>query len=304
MALFLIEGELGSGKTLYALQQFLVPAIQKGRNVYTNVDGIDYLRVCGSYNIDPIDIEDRTFKFDPDDITSIQGFYKSAKYDSLILIDEGQNYFGSRSWESKESKELIPYLTKSRHNRHDLIVITPNINLLDVSFRRVASLTYRVKPTGKYLSGVSKKTNQLMNVQIFDRADVEFPSKPLSSNKIFHDVRIYRIYKTVDKDGEADVKPEVSLMPTLKAKISFVVFILCIVASYFSFTHLFGSKEIKTSKTSISKPSEHHEQNQVNESNEIDGCYTYRISTNNGNCEFKISDRYITDECEKYPRCY
>lgn len=301
MALFLIEGELGSGKTLLGLQKFLVPAIEKGRNVYTNIDGIDYMRVCGSFNIDPIDIEDRTFKFDPDDITAIQAFYKSVKYDSLILIDEGQNYFGSRSWDSKESKELIPYLTKSRHNRHDLIVITPNINLLDVSFRRVASLTYRVKPTGKYLSGISKKSNQLMNVQIFDRADVDFPAKPLSSNKILHDIRIYRIYKTVDKDGEADVKQEVNLLPSFKAKLFLFLFIAGIVLAYVSIkgTILDTTKEKKTI-TEVSKK----EDQSNNETNDIDGCYTYRISTNNGNCEFKISDRYITDECEKYPRCY
>lgn len=64
---------------------------------------------------------------------------EKAKYlplNSLVILDEVQNVFGSRDFAERYSKEAIKYLTRHRHYGHTIWWASQNVEQVDVTFRR------------------------------------------------------------------------------------------------------------------------------------------------------------------------
>ncbi|MDR3001465.1 MAG: zonular occludens toxin domain-containing protein [Fibromonadaceae bacterium] len=147
MAITLISGLPGTGKTLSAIKRFLLPALSQKRKVYTNIDGINYLKI-GIYlervtktQIELCDLEKilvHTEKF------STKMLIDGVDSNSMVIIDEAQVFWNNRDYNSEENKSLLPFLQKHRHYGLDIIFLTQNIDQLDIGIRRLCQVHYRL----------------------------------------------------------------------------------------------------------------------------------------------------------------
>lgn len=153
MSVIAVFGSPGSYKSVHVLEEYIVRELRKGRDVYTNLDRINPFAIASYYGMNVLDVDshihilgrvydnDGTFHEDPN---IIRHFWENVPLNCLIVIDEAQNYFGSRDFKEDYSKTLIPYITKHRHLGHDVIYITQDLGSVDISFRRNTHITYKM----------------------------------------------------------------------------------------------------------------------------------------------------------------
>ena len=152
--IYAIAGSPGSFKSVHVLEKYIIPALKKGRAVYTNIEKISSIYIATYFDMNPIEVDsllhilgreyadDGTYSENPD---LIRRFYDNVPNNALIVIDEAQNYFSSRDFKEQYSKDAIAYLTRHRHYGHDVIYITQNIDSVDITFRRNTQMTYVLK---------------------------------------------------------------------------------------------------------------------------------------------------------------
>ena len=56
--IYAICGTPGSFKSCYAVENFVLPALKKGRKVFTNIEGLSPAYIATYYNLDPISVEE------------------------------------------------------------------------------------------------------------------------------------------------------------------------------------------------------------------------------------------------------
>lgn len=174
--IYAVCGSPGSYKSVHVLEKYIIPALKKGREVYTNIENISAIHIATYFDISPIECdnnlhilgrvydEDGTFH---EDTSLIRRFYENVPNNALIVIDEAQNYFSSRDFKEQYSKDVISYLTRHRHYGHDVIYITQNIDSVDITFRRNTQMTYMLKRAEHV--GMKK----LCFIYVYDRFDLE-----------------------------------------------------------------------------------------------------------------------------------
>ena len=179
--IYAVCGSPGSYKSVHVLEKYIIPALKKGRQVYTNIENISAIHIATYFDLSPIDVdsnlhilgrvylEDGTWK---EDIDQVRKFYEHVPNNALIVIDEAQNYYSSRDFKEQYSKDVINYLTRHRHFGHDVIYITQAIESVDITFRRNTQITYLLKRA----EHVGLKT--LAIIYVYDRFDLE--RKPLA----------------------------------------------------------------------------------------------------------------------------
>lgn len=175
--IYAIAGAPGSFKSVYVLEKYIIPALQKGRAVYTNVEGINPLYIATYFEMNPIDVDsllhvlgreyDEDGKVLAENPDKIRHFYKDVPNNALIVIDEAQNYFSSRDFKEGYSKDAIAYLTRHRHYGHDVIYITQNIDSVDITFRRNTQMTYQLRRA----DAIGAKNHCF--IFVYDRTDLE-----------------------------------------------------------------------------------------------------------------------------------
>lgn len=101
---------------------------------------------------------------------------------SLIIIDEAQNYFGSRNFAQRYSADVIHYLSRHRHYKHTIWYITQNLDSVDITFRRQTQYVYkleRLENYGRKNSAVVKQYEgwMLQGVDPYAKHTFNYPSK-------------------------------------------------------------------------------------------------------------------------------
>lgn len=179
--IYAVCGSPGSYKSVHVLEKYIIPALKKGRQVFTNIENISAIHIATYFDMSPIDVDsnlhilgrvymdDGTWKEDRD---MVRKFYEHVPNNALIVIDEAQNYYSSRDFKEQYSKDVINYLTRHRHYGHDVIYITQAIDSVDITFRRNTQITYMLKRAEHV--GLKK----LAIIYVFDRFDLE--RKPLA----------------------------------------------------------------------------------------------------------------------------
>lgn len=202
--IYAICGTPGSFKSCYAVENFVLPALRKGRKVFTNIEGLSPTHIATYYDLDPIEVESnlqilgRVYDDDGswhEDRDKIRRFYEDLPINALVIIDEAQNYFSSRDFKEGFSADLIPWLTKHRHLGNDVVWITQNIESVDITFRRNTHLTYALRRA----ENLGLK-NSAFNY-IFDRADLD--RRHLARKMYRPDPTIFKLYSSYQ---EKDVK--------------------------------------------------------------------------------------------------
>ena len=118
-----------------------MPALQQGRNVWTNLEGLKTLPLAIYSGVDLIQIE-KLLK-----ITSIfdSSILKSEfRENELIIIDEAQHFWNNRDFKSQENKDVLAFLQVHRHHGLDIVFATQNIDQVDIGIRRLCGVHYRL----------------------------------------------------------------------------------------------------------------------------------------------------------------
>jgi len=196
MAVIILTGVAGTGKTLYAIQKYIIPSLKMGETVYTNIDGLISSRIACLFGIEFFDVEKNLHI-----ISNVQYFYKEVSKNSLIIIDEAQNIFSNRDWQSPVNSQCVNYLMEHRHFGHRIVFITPAVDNLDAGIRRVAELTYKHK-SFSILGNVKS-----VRCGIFDQCNIT--KEPMQVFSWKHDSRVYDCYKSYFEENTKEKKPRV-----------------------------------------------------------------------------------------------
>ncbi|GER94664.1 hypothetical protein A45J_2428 [hot springs metagenome] len=157
----LYYGKIGDGKTYHVVANELLPAIQKGRKVYTNIDGLNIKYICMFLGILEKDLnlvyfEDNNLikellQIEPGDK---EGLSLKIEKGSIIIIDEAQMIWDAREFKDTK-KGFLTLLEYHRHFGLDFVFITQNPKRLETSITRLSNEAYQVKNLG-FLGGFLK----------------------------------------------------------------------------------------------------------------------------------------------------
>lgn len=269
--IYAICGTPGSFKSCYACEKFIIPALKSGREVYTNIEGLNPLYIATLFDLDPIEVDrllhvlgrvyddDGTWHEDRD---KIRKFYDELPINAIAIIDEAQNYFSSRDFKEGFSADLIPWLTKHRHLGNDVVWITQNVESVDITFRRNTHLTHAMRRA----ENIGMK-NAAFDY-IFDRADLE--RRHLARKLYKPNPNIFKIYSSYQTEEVVEKRKSYNVF--LRSPF---VWLMIIVAIWVIYTFASGSFERKVLHSSKSeKPSQsavsvEKKQDEVKEDDEL-----------------------------------
>lgn len=253
--IYAVCGSPGSYKSVHVLEKYIIPALKKGRAVYTNIENISPIHIATFFDLSPIDCDnllhilgrvyddDGKFHEDPN---AIRKFYEDVPNNALIVIDEAQNYFSSRDFKEQYSKDVISYLTRHRHYGHDVIYITQNIDSVDITFRRNTQLTYRLKRAEHI--GASK----LCFIFVYDRYDLE--RKPLARVTYTPNPSCFNCYSSYEASDVEEHRKTYNVILRSKGFWAFAVGMALLLFMFLSgrFDRLIHpEKSVKTKKLSV-----------------------------------------------------
>lgn len=140
MPVILVTGKMGQGKTHMVMKKWLIPAVEAGRPVYTNIDG------C-TLDVNPIPENE---KGELDWTLTPSSNVETGQKAGLIIYDEAQRqvdkkgirYFAWAAREKLSTREVIRELEYHRHSGHDIIFITQSPKLLHLHLLELVNEHY------------------------------------------------------------------------------------------------------------------------------------------------------------------
>jgi zona occludens toxin (predicted ATPase) len=202
-------GTPGGGKTYSAVVSIL-ENLKRGRQVYTNIDGIDDEKHremirhliegsdTGVENLHHLSAEQAAC------------FWVHCDPGSLIVIDEVHKLWSSRSYSSDSNKAFADWCSTHRHYGYDVILITQSLDKIDGHVRSLIEWTYRYKKIG-FMGG-------LVNRSYMEFAYSEDDERnPLSKKRRSYQGPIFQCYKSFAakdiKEGKLGKAPNIFKHP-------------------------------------------------------------------------------------------
>lgn len=111
-----LEGLPGSGKSYESVVHRLIPALLEGREIVTNVDGINHAQISELTGIPEKMLKKMIHLIDGEQVIELD---KHFVPNALHIIDELQNYFPARR--EPLTPGLSDFVTKHRHHGIDLV---------------------------------------------------------------------------------------------------------------------------------------------------------------------------------------
>jgi len=214
MSIDAIEGPIGSGKTMHVVANFLIPAVQQRRKIFTNIEGLNPREISLVSGVPMCEIRieiveskhawEKMLKLDEVDREYIN--VQQLK-NSTCIIDEAQLIWFTREYKNM-SKEFFYFLTKSRHIDCDLVFITQHIENLDVAIRRLGNYFWRVS-SKKVFGFLWRLTGQYV-VSLRLEADPKAPTFTSKSHR--YDEKYFRCYQSA-QSTEFQLKRSFSVPP-------------------------------------------------------------------------------------------
>ena len=125
------EGLPGSGKSYESIVHQVIPALKAGRKVFARVNGLDHQKIATLLER-PIEyIREHLIQIDEEQMHEV---YKHVKKDSLVILDEMQNFWGNSK--GAVSTEMTKWITEHRHLGIDIIGMGQSIADVNVIWRR------------------------------------------------------------------------------------------------------------------------------------------------------------------------
>lgn len=248
----IITGSPGAGKTLIALQFYLLAALRRGRRVYHNIPGLDFLRIAWYVGVDPKDVEKLLFYsevregakpspsiskafvyYDTKGVKKDEDVYKTPadflKWieamppGSLGIIDEAQNVLGARDWQQPKNVEFFEYATVHRHSGHDIVLVTQHEDNIDVSVRRINNQLVQLRRL-EYLGFFFRTSVSCRYYAGYQTAACQ----PMYKVTRKYDKNLFRLYSSYNVQGVSEGKRTGTVWRNPKLIAMFVVFFLCL----------------------------------------------------------------------------
>lgn len=116
------EGLPGAGKSYEACAMHILPAVEKGRRVVTNIEGINHEKFSELTHIPLLDLREQLIcVFDHDIEEQKRLFLEYSGKDALIIIDEIQNLFPQER--AKLNEDWNRYISEHRHDGLDIVLM-------------------------------------------------------------------------------------------------------------------------------------------------------------------------------------
>lgn len=188
------EGTPGSGKTYDAIRK-IVSNLKLGRTVYTNIDGIDdsnNRQSIQSYTgLDDYEMSTKLI-FVP--INEIYEFYKTAKNNSVFVIDEVHKFFSNREWQAVHNKAFASWASEHRKKGIEIVLVTQNIEKVDSHVRGLVEWVYRYKKLNMFGSLIKN------SYKVDSYNDNDSTGRPIDTRTYRYDSRVFRLYKSYVSD--------------------------------------------------------------------------------------------------------
>lgn len=112
------EGMPRSGKSYASIKDHMIPALQKGREVWARLDGLDYDRIAEAGELEPDRVRELLKHITEQECHEI--WRLPIPKDALVVIDELQNYW------PQQRAPLSPEMTKfiAEHGHHGWDILT------------------------------------------------------------------------------------------------------------------------------------------------------------------------------------
>lgn len=148
--LWCVYGCPGTGKTLFAIKDYLIPALQRGRSVATNITGLSVAGISSVGNIPP----NQVVIFKVTTIPEVINLFDTEGFRNCVFIlDEVRSLVND---DDKSSKWLSKRIDLMRKRDIDFIIIAQVPSYLDEEIRENAEGCSYFKRA--YSLGFSKKT--------------------------------------------------------------------------------------------------------------------------------------------------
>lgn len=133
MAVYSVEGKLGTGKTKFAVWRAAL-ALAEGRRVASNVD-LKTEVLCPRTRTSYVRLPDKPTAFD----LEAMGHGNPDSYDEdrngVLILDELGTWLNSRSFQDKERAHLLDWLIHARKHGWDVYLIVQDAGMIDKQVR-------------------------------------------------------------------------------------------------------------------------------------------------------------------------
>lgn len=150
-------GTPGSGKTYDAVKKVL-DNLQKGKVVYTNIDGLDAPN-CREHIKNYCRLSDLAIEIQLKHLSNeeAQNFWLHCAPGSLIMIDEVHKLFCNRDWQTQKNRDFANWSSTHRHHGYDVVLITQDLDKVDSHVRSLVEWTYFYRKVNFFGGAVQKK---------------------------------------------------------------------------------------------------------------------------------------------------
>lgn len=145
---------------------------------------------------------------------------------SLVIIDELQNYFSSRDFATQYSKLCIDAITKNRHYGWSIWWASQNVEAVEVTFRRNTEQVWFLEKLENY------GRSNTASIKIYEGYMVGTKTSlpPMATRKYSYDYRFYATYNSYAQKGVTEKRYKTNILLHHKGfMIIAVIIILCIV---------------------------------------------------------------------------
>lgn len=200
MAISAFVGLMGSGKSYSAIKQVVIPALEEGRPIVTNIPLTDEIYENPNFKPDITTFE-ITPEWDRESFFSSENLVRGAIY----LIDEVHKLWPQGMRVSQFSQPEKEFITEHRHfvgevNGQgltiEIVLVTQNLNQIATYVRNLVDVVYMTTKLNK--QGFSKK----YRIDTYDRpiTNPRPTIEPISTGFGKYDESVYKYYKSNTKN--------------------------------------------------------------------------------------------------------
>lgn len=241
------EGLPGSGKSYESLVQHIIPSLKNGRKVFARINGLNHEKIA---ELCEIDIDTCRSLLVPLSEDQVMDVYEHVENDSLVVLDELQNFFPSGR--SKLSDGITKFVTEHRHRGLDILAMGQSLSDVHNLWRRRTQR--KIQFLKLDMVGSDKRYKWIaFQGQLSTRGDIAFTK--LKSGVSKYDPIYFGSYASHESDTENTINYVDDRTNVLKSgtiKYGLPVFLCLLAFAIFHLSGFFGDSSPMVEQANIS----------------------------------------------------